>query len=84
MIADLSISLSRKKKDELNGTGRFHFMKSRLGPDGMTYEATIDLNKGYIDVSEELYDEASGESDSGNGDFSSDELDKLKKRFLKS
>jgi replicative DNA helicase len=84
MIADLSISLSRKRKDKLNGTGRFHFMKSRLGPDGMTYEAKIDLNKGYIDVSEELYDEASGDSDSGNGDFSSDELDKLKKRFLKS
>ena len=56
-------------------------MKSRLGPDGMTYEAKIDLNKGYIEVSEELYDESSGDSDGGNGDFSADELDKLKSRF---
>lgn len=82
MIADLSISLSRKRKDKINGTGRFHIMKSRLGPDGMTYEAKIDLNRGFIDISEELYDESSESSD-GNGDFSADELDKLKNRFLK-
>jgi replicative DNA helicase len=82
MIADLSISLSRKRKDKINGTGRFHFMKSRLGPDGMTYEAVIDLNRGYIEISEELYDE-SADGASGN-DFSSDELEKLKTRFLKS
>jgi replicative DNA helicase len=82
MIADLSISLSRKRKDKINGTGRFHIMKSRLGPDGMTYEAKIDLNRGFIDISEELYDESSESSD-GNGDFSADELNKLKNRFLK-
>lgn len=82
MIADLSISLSRKRKDKINGTGRFHIMKSRLGPDGMTYEAKIDLNRGFIDISEEQYDESSESSD-GNGDFSADELDKLKNKFLK-
>jgi len=88
MIADLSISLSRRRKDKLEGTGRFHFMKSRLGPDGMTYSAKIDLKKGYIDVSDQLYEEGddaygdgSSRSDGGNGTFSIDELNKLRKRF---
>ena len=82
MIADLSVSLSRKRKDKINGTGRFHIMKSRLGPDGMTYSAKIDLNRGFIDVSEDLYDEETESQDgSGRGDFSSDELDKLKSKF---
>ena len=84
MIADLSISLSRMRKDKINGTGRFHIMKSRLGPDGMTYGAVIDLNKGFISISEDLYDEDDGsQSDSGNGDFSGDELAQLKTKFLK-
>lgn len=83
MIADLSISLSRKRKDKLNGTGRFHIMKSRLGPDGMTYEAKIDLTKGYVEISEEEYNDAAEGGENG-GDFSADELDKLKKKFLKS
>jgi replicative DNA helicase len=78
MIGDLNISLSRKRKDKINGTGRFHFMKSRLGPDGMTYNAVIDLNKGYIEVSEEQYDE-DGELE----DFTPDEYKELKKRFSK-
>jgi replicative DNA helicase len=82
MIADLSISLSRKRKDKINGTGRFHIMKSRLGPDGMTYNATIDLEKGRIDISEDLYDE-DADTDGGNGDFSGEELDKLKGKFLR-
>jgi len=82
MISDFSVSLSRKRKDKIAGTGRFHIMKSRLGPDGMTYEAKIDLNRGYIDISEDLYDEDSNGSD-GVGDFSSDEIEKLKNRFLK-
>jgi replicative DNA helicase len=57
MIGDLNISLSRDRKDKLNGTGRFHIIKSRLGPDGMTYDAKIDLERGFIDISEQEYDE---------------------------
>lgn len=83
MIADFSVSLSRKRKDKLNNTGRFHIMKSRLGGDGMTYEAAIDLSKGYINISEELYDESSADSDGGNGEFSEYELNKLKSKFGK-
>jgi hypothetical protein len=84
MISDFSVSLSRRRKDKINGTGRFHIMKSRLGSDGMTYSAKIDLNKGFIEISDEQYDEdAESQSDGQVGDFSNDEMAKLKKRFLK-
>ena len=82
MIADFSVSLSRRRKDKINGTGRFHIMKSRLGPDGQTYSAKIDLNKGYIDISEDLYDEDTESQEvGGKGDFSADDIDALKKKF---
>jgi hypothetical protein len=85
MIADFSVSLSRKRKDKINGTGRFHIMKSRLGPDGMTYSAKIDLNKGFIDISEDLYDEETeGQEEGGKGDFSSDDISTLKRKFSNS
>jgi replicative DNA helicase len=84
MIADLSISLSRRRKDKINGTGRFHIMKSRLGPDGQTYSAKIDLNKGSIEISEDLFDEDTDSQDTGaKGDFSSDDMSMLKRKFLK-
>ena len=84
MIADFSVSLSRRRKDKIQGTGRFHIMKSRLGGDGMTYSAKIDLNRGFIEISDEQYDEdAESQPDGQHGDFSNDEMAKLKKRFLK-
>lgn len=84
MIADFSVSLSRKRKDKINGTGRFHIMKSRLGPDGMTYSAKIDLGRGFIEVSEDLFDEETDSEDVGSkGDFSSNDMSMLKKKFLK-
>jgi replicative DNA helicase len=82
MIADFSVSLSRKRKDKINGTGRFHIMKSRLGPDGMTYAAKIDLSSGVIDISEDLYDEE--EEQDGNGEFSNDDLNNLRTRLSRS
>ncbi len=84
MIADFSVSLSRRRKDKINGTGRFHIMKSRLGPDGQTYSAKIDLNKGFIDISEDLYDENTDtQEDGGKGDFSADDMNALKRKFTK-
>jgi replicative DNA helicase len=84
MIADFSVSLSRRRKDKIQGTGRFHVMKSRLGGDGMTYSAKIDLNRGHIEISEEQYDEDTESTSDGSGsDFSSDEMNKLRKRFIK-
>jgi hypothetical protein len=59
-------------------------MKSRLGPDGMTYSAKIDLGKGFIEISEDLYDEETESEDVGSkGDFSSGDMSMLKKKFLK-
>lgn len=80
MIADIGISLSRKRKDKVNGTGRFHIMKNRFGGDGMVYNAQINMNNGHIVMSEEEYDE----SDSGgDGYMESDEMAMLKKKFKK-
>lgn len=57
MIADFAISLSRQKKDKVNGTGRFHIMKSRYGMDGMTFNAKVDTSTGHIEILNELTEE---------------------------
>ena len=51
MIADFALSLSRKRQDKVNGTGRIHIMKNRYGMDGMTYAARINTNNGNIEIS---------------------------------
>lgn len=51
MIADFALSLSRKRQDKVNGTGRIHIMKNRYGMDGMTYAAKISTNTGDIQIS---------------------------------
>ncbi len=50
MVADICLSLSRKKEDKVLGTGRFHFMKNRYGMDGMTYDAKVNTNNGHIEI----------------------------------
>lgn len=80
MIADIGISLSRKRKDKVKGTGRFHIMKNRFGGDGMVYAAEINMNNGHITISEEEYDEDTGSS---NDYLESDEVQLLKKKFKK-
>ena len=50
MNADLIISVSRKDTDKLNDTARFHVMKNRFGPDGLTFPAKMNTNKGIIEV----------------------------------
>ena len=58
MITDFAMSLSRKRQDKVNGTGRFHIMKNRYGGDGMTFAAKIDTTTGRIDIeTEELTEE---------------------------
>ena len=37
MTADFVVSLSRKVEDKIGNTGRFHVIKNRFGPDGLTY-----------------------------------------------
>ena len=55
MITDFSLSLSRKKEDKVNGTGRFHIMKNRYGMDGLTFSVKADTSTGHFEVSD--YDE---------------------------
>ncbi|MBC8428074.1 MAG: hypothetical protein H8D94_01235 [Candidatus Pelagibacter sp.] len=55
MIADFVMSLSRKVEDKVANTGRFHIIKNRFGPDGITYPAMVNTNTGKI----EIYDSTS-------------------------
>src|SRR5210317_2021830 len=50
MNADFIMSISRKSKDKLNNTARFHIMKNRFGPDGITFPSKMDTNHGILDV----------------------------------
>ena len=52
MTADFVISLSRKIEDKIGNTGRFHVIKNRFGPDGLTYPAKINTNIGKIEIFE--------------------------------
>ena len=54
MTADFVLSLSRKAADKSNNTGRFHVIKNRFGPDGITFPSRIDTSTGDI----ELFDES--------------------------
>ena len=52
MTADFVVSLSRKIEDKIGNTGRFHVIKNRFGPDGLTYPARINTNIGKIEIFE--------------------------------
>ena len=52
MTADFVMSLSRKVEDKIGNTGRFHVIKNRFGPDGMTFPAKIDTNTGKMEIYE--------------------------------
>ena len=50
MTADFVISLSRKIEDKLAGTGRWHIIKNRFGPDGITFPSKINASNGKIEI----------------------------------
>jgi archaellum biogenesis ATPase FlaH len=52
MTADFVMSLSRKVEDKIGNTGRFHVIKNRFGPDGITYPAKVNTNTGKMDIYE--------------------------------
>ena len=58
MVTDIAISLSRKKEDKVNGTGRFHIMKNRYGMDGMTFSVTADTSTGHFEVTGHQFDDS--------------------------
>tara|TARA_R100000030_G_scaffold39193_1_gene29337 strand:+ start:1643 stop:3010 length:1368 start_codon:yes stop_codon:yes gene_type:complete len=52
MTSDFVMSMSRKVEDKIANTGRFHVIKNRFGPDGITFPATINTNTGLIQIYE--------------------------------
>jgi hypothetical protein len=53
MIADFVLSLSRKVTDKMAGTGRWHIIKNRFGPDGITLPSKMNMSTGKFDIYEE-------------------------------
>ena len=50
MTADFVVSLSRKIDDKLAGTGRWHVIKNRFGPDGLTFPSKMNMSISKIDI----------------------------------
>ena len=50
MIADFVVSLSRKTTDKLSGTGRWHVIKNRFGPDGLTFPSKMNMSVCKINI----------------------------------
>jgi replicative DNA helicase len=76
MITDLSISLSRKKEDKVNGTGRLHIMKNRYGMDGLTFQVEVDTSTGRIKVGNHYDEEADTVTTKKSSDGNFDDLDR--------
>lgn len=76
MITDLSLSLSRKKEDKVNGTGRLHIMKNRYGMDGLTFQVDVNTSNGHIAVGEHYDEEADTVAPKKQSNDNFDDLDK--------
>lgn len=50
MTADFVMSLSRKVTDKVNNTARFHIIKNRFGPDGLTFPSKMNAGCGQIEI----------------------------------
>lgn len=50
MVADFVVSLSRKTSDKISGTGRWHIIKNRFGPDGLTFPSKMNMAAAKIDI----------------------------------
>jgi len=82
MIADFAISLSRQKKDKVNGTGRFHIMKNRYGMDGMTFNARVDTSTGHIEILNEMTEEEEDIETKSTKKISGTDFDNLDREYL--
>jgi replicative DNA helicase len=84
MITDFAASLSRKKEDKVNGTGRFHIMKNRYGMDGLTYGAKIDTSTGYFEISSDIDTEfaQSPKQNTSSDSFTNEEKQKVNNFLL--
>lgn len=68
MICDFIVSISRKLQDKVNGTGRWHIIKNRFGPDGMTFPSKMNTFTGHVDIYEPSSDMGKSVSNSMKGD----------------
>ena len=50
MTADFVMSLSRKVNDKVSNTARFHIIKNRFGPDGLTFPSKMNAGCGQIEI----------------------------------
>lgn len=50
MTADFVMSLSRKVNDKVSNTARFHIIKNRFGPDGLTFPSRMNAGCGQIEI----------------------------------
>jgi len=82
MITDVCISLSRKKADKVNGTGRFHIMKNRYGIDGLTFGVKADTSTGHFEVVDYNPEDYENETPQPSNSFNN-ELDTFDKKALK-
>lgn len=83
MIGDIVVSLARNRKDKLEGTGRWHIMKNRLGADGMTFASKIDTSTGHIEIYEDFIDIQDIPANGFKKPTDYNVLDKDEKDFLK-
>tara|TARA_R110002060_G_scaffold72036_1_gene80680 strand:- start:21 stop:1394 length:1374 start_codon:yes stop_codon:yes gene_type:complete len=89
MITDFCMSLSRKKEDKVNNTGRFHLMKNRYGMDGITFGIEADTSTGHFIIKDEYIEGEESENytpstKSNKFDTDVDTFDKqlLRKKFF--
>jgi replicative DNA helicase len=84
MVTDVAISLSRKRQDKVNGTGRFHIMKNRYGMDGLTFSVKADTSTGHFEVSTHIEDDEPETSSTPSFGNQIDSIDKalIKQKFF--
>ena len=87
MITDFCLSLSRKAKDKVNGTGRFHVMKNRYGMDGLTYGVKADTSTGHFEVHDydpdvEFENDTLTPNNQNTGNFDQFDKQTLKNKFF--
>tara|TARA_R100000908_G_C3743430_1_gene139361 strand:+ start:146 stop:1510 length:1365 start_codon:yes stop_codon:yes gene_type:complete len=86
MITDFCLSLSRKAKDKVNGTGRFHIMKNRYGMDGLTFGVRADTSTGHFEVhdynAEDYESDEVPTSNKMQGDFDTFDKKMLSNKFF--
>ena len=86
MITDFCLSLSRKAKDKVNGTGRFHIMKNRYGMDGLTFGVKADTSTGHFEVhdynAEDYESDEQPQQNKSYNDFDTFDKQALKNKFF--